>query len=101
MEIYGPIYDSHKIEGATIRIAYKHVGKGLAFKGGDKLQGFQIAGADGKFEWADAKIDGDIVLVWSKDVPEPVFVRYGMASNPPVNLFNQAGLPAVPFRSNR
>jgi len=102
VEIYGPMYDSHKIEGATIRIAFKHVGKGLAFKGGDRLQGFAIAGADGVFNWAEAKIDGKTVVLSSNKVAKPTAVRYACANNCPwANLFNKDGLPAVAFQTGK
>jgi sialate O-acetylesterase len=102
VEIYGPVYDSHKVEGATIRIAYKHVGKGLAFKGGEKLQGFQIAGDDGKFQWADAKIDGKTVVLSCDKVTKPIAARYAWARNRPwANLFNKDGLPAIAFETKK
>ena len=102
VEIYGPVYDSHKVEGATIRIAYKHVGKGLAFKGGDKLTGFQIAGDDGKFEWADAKIDGKTVVLSCDKVAKPTAARYAWSRNSPwANLFNKDGLPALTFQTKK
>jgi sialate O-acetylesterase len=62
--------------------------------------GFVIAGDDGKFAWADATIDGDTVVVSSPKVAKPVAVRHGWADNPPVNLYNKAGLPASPFRTD-
>jgi len=102
VEIYGPIYDSHKIEGATIRITYKHVGKGLAFRGGEKLQGFQIAGADGVFNWAEAKIDGKTVVLSSDKVAKPAAARYACANGRAwANLFNKDGLPALAFEIGR
>jgi sialate O-acetylesterase len=64
------------------------------------VTGFVIAGADGKFAWAKAEIQGDTVVVWSDDVPSPVVVRYGWAGNPVCNLYNAAGLPAAPFRTD-
>jgi len=110
VEIYGPVYDSHKIEGATIRITFKHVGKGLAFKGGDKLQGFAIAGADGVFHWADARIDpstgsgqaGETVVVSCDKVSKPTAVRYACANQCAwANLFNKDGLPALTFQAGK
>ena len=102
VEIYGPVYDSHKVEGATIRISYKHVGKGLAFKGGEKLQGFQVAGDDGKFEWADARIDGKTVVLSCDKVTKPTAARYAWARNRPwANLFNKDGLPAIAFETKK
>ena len=68
---------------------------------GDKLQGFMIAGADRKFHWADAVIDGQTVVVSSAAVPQPEAVRYAWAAAFPwANLFNQDGLPAQPFRTD-
>jgi len=99
--IYGPVYDSHKVEGESIRIQFKHVGKGLAFRHGEKLQGFEIAGADKVYQWADAKIDGETVVVSSAKVTKPVNVRYGWSTRNRTwaNLFNQDGLPALTFRA--
>jgi len=64
------------------------------------LKGFSIAGPDKKFHWAEAVIDGDQVVVSSPDVPFPIAVRYAWADNPVCNLFNEAGLPASPFRTD-
>jgi len=95
----GPLYESMKVEGDKVRLKFKHVGGGLAAKG-DKLTGFAVAGEDKKFVWADAKIDGDTVVVSSKDVPKPVAVRYAWADNPDGNLYNKEGLPASPLRTD-
>jgi sialate O-acetylesterase len=95
----GPIYDSKAAEGNSIRLRFKHVGGGLNCKG-DKLEGFAIAGADHKWAWADAKIDGDTVVVSSTEVSQPVDVRYAWNENPKANLYNQSGLPASPFRTD-
>ena len=65
-----------------------------------QLEGFAICGENHRWVWADAKIDGDTVLVWSDKVPKPVAVRYGWADNPTCNLSNGAGLPASPFRTD-
>lgn len=65
-----------------------------------QLEGFAICGADKKWVWADAKIDGDTVLVSSSQVTAPIAVRYAWADNPTCNLYNQAGLPASPFRTD-
>ncbi len=101
VEIYGPVYKSHKIDGDKVRVTFDHVGKGLAFRHGDKLQGFAVAGADGAFQWADAVIDGDTVVVSNSAVPKPVAVRYAFASKPTwANLFNKDGLPALSFRTD-
>jgi sialate O-acetylesterase len=100
-EYLGPEYESIAVEGGAIRVKFSHVGGGLLAKGGGPLQRFAIAGAGGKFVWAVAKIDGDTVLVSSPDVSAPVAVRYAWANNPEgANLYNKAGLPAAPFRSD-
>ena len=91
LEIYGPIYRSHQVEGNKILLSFTHVGKGLAARHGDKLQGFAVAGSDKVFHWADAEIDGDTVVVSSPSVSKPVAVRYAWANKHPwANLFNKA-----------
>ncbi len=96
----GPIYKSMKIEGGKIRLFFDHVDGGLVAKGGGPLKGFAIAGEDRKWVWADARIEGDTVVVSSPKVPQPVAVRYAWADNPDCNLYNKAGLPASPFRTD-
>ena len=100
IEYSGPLYQSMTVQGGTIRLRFTHLGGGLTAKGGDKLTGFAIAGADGKFAWADARIDGQAVVVSSPAVPAPTAVRYAWADNPIANLYNGAGLPASPFRTD-
>lgn len=95
----GPIYRSMTVEEGKIRLRFDHAYGGLKAKG-NMLKGFAIAGQDSKFVWAEAKIDGDDVLVWSKDVQQPVAVRYAWADNPICNLYNGADLPASPFRTD-
>ncbi len=99
IEYSGPLYQSMKVSGDKVGIMFSHVGKGLQAKGGE-LKGFTIAGADGNFVPAAAEIRGGAVIVSSKDVPQPKAVRYGWANVPDVNLFNQEGLPASPFRTD-
>ncbi len=65
-----------------------------------ELKGFAIASLDKAFRWAKAKIDGDSVLVWNETMPNPAFVRCAWANNPECTLYNAAGLPAVPFRTD-
>lgn len=108
----GPLYKSHKVEGNAIRLSFDHVGSGLIVgnKNGleptaevkdGKLEHFSISGKDNKWVWADAKIDGETVVVESKEVSEPVAVRYGFTMNPAkANLYNKEGLPAGPFRTD-
>ena len=98
----GPIYKDMKISGNKIIITFTETGKGLAIRGGEKaLKHFAIAGDDQKFVWADAVIKGNTVVVSSKDVPQPVAVRYAWADNPDdANLINKEGLLASPFRTD-
>ncbi|MBT3295145.1 MAG: hypothetical protein HN919_17065 [Verrucomicrobia bacterium] len=96
--ICGPVYKAHKVEGSSIRVAFDHIGQGLAFKHGDLLQGFEIAGSDGAWEWATATIDGDTVVVSHDKVAKPVKVQYAFSKKHNyANLFNQDGLPALMF----
>jgi sialate O-acetylesterase len=99
LEDSGPIYRQATPEGAAIRAWFDHA-KGLVAKGGEPI-GFEVAGADGKFVAATAKIEGASVVVSSPDVKEPVAVRYAWAANPECNLYNGEGLPASPFNSAR
>jgi sialate O-acetylesterase len=100
IEYSGPLYRSMKVEGDKIRLTFDHLGGGLATTDGGPLKGFAIAGADGHFEFADAKIDGDTLVVSSSKVPKPTAVRYAWANNPVCNLVNKAGLPASSFRTD-
>lgn len=95
----GPLLKSYKIKGNKVSIKFDHA-EGLQAKGQDTLTGFAVAGADNKFYWADAVIEGNTVIVTSKDVLNPVHVRYGWGNNPECNLYNGADLPASPFRTD-
>jgi len=97
VEYQGPVFRQATPEGAAIRAWFDH-GKGLTAMGGE-VTGFEVAGADGKFSPATAKIDGETVVASSLDVPNPAYVRYGWANSPQCNLFNREGLPASPFTS--
>jgi sialate O-acetylesterase len=97
----GPLYKSMEVRGNQIVLHFDHVGGGLVAGGGEPLKGFAVAGADRKFVWADAKIEGDKVVVSSGQVSEPVAVRYAWADNPVCNLYNKEKLPASPFRTDR
>jgi len=97
---YGPVYESMKVNGNRIVLYFDHVGGGLAAGGNEQLKGFAIAGADREFVWADARIEGDTIVVSSDKVSEPVAVRYAWADNPVCNLYNKEGLPATPFRTD-
>jgi sialate O-acetylesterase len=99
----GPTFQQMQIEGGKARLTFTNASGGLsagAAHASDKLSGFAVAGADRNFVWAQARIDGESVVVWSDRVPQPVAVRYGWADNPEVNLYNREGLPAAPFRTD-
>ncbi len=99
VEFSGPVYKSMKVEGNKAHLSFDHAEE-LKAKGGP-LKRFEIAGADQKFVWADAQVDGDAVVVSSEQVETPVAVRYAWAHNPEgCNLYNAAGLPASPFRTD-
>ena len=95
----GPLYKNSRVEGNAIRVNFDHTGGKLVAKGGD-IKGFAIAGENKHFVWADAKIDGNSVLVSAKSVTAPVAVRYAWADNPVCNLYNAVDLPASPFRTD-
>ena len=98
VEYSGPIYRSMSRDGQRLRLYFDHAEDGLVARA-ENLQGFEIAGADGKFLPATAAIDGAAVELWNADVPDPVEARYAWSDNPPSSLFNKAGLPASPFRT--
>jgi sialate O-acetylesterase len=98
----GPIFQSASIDGNKITISFTNVGSGLTTRDDEAPSDVAIAGADKKFVWAKAKIEGNTVVVWSDDVPNPQFVRYAWADNPVnANLINKEGLPASPFRTDK
>ena len=127
MEFSGPVYAGMKVEGDAIRISFTHaqgltthypaglydhvsapdpatgkVAAEIPESNDGPLKWFQIAGADGKYVDAQATVDGSTVVVKSPDVPAPVSVRYAWDNYPyGANLYNAAGLPAVPFRTNK
>ena len=95
----GPIYKKMEVLGSRIVVTFDHVGGGLTAKEG-QLTGFAIAGRDEQFVWANARIDGETVIVWSDEIAEPTIVNYGFGRNPLTSLYNKEGLPASPFRTN-
>lgn len=97
-----PLYRSADISGNKISITFTNALGGLITNDGEEPAEFAIAGADKKFVWAKAKIEGDKVIVWNDDLPNPLYVRYGWADNPVnPNLYNKEGLPASPFRTDK
>ncbi|MFV0365621.1 MAG: sialate O-acetylesterase [Mangrovibacterium sp.] len=100
-EYSGPELSQVEIAGEQVVLSFSHVGAGLEFKG-ESLQGFAIAGADKQFKWAEARVEGNLVILSSKEVKNPLFVRYAWADNPDkANLYNKNGLPAIPFRTDK
>jgi sialate O-acetylesterase len=101
VEFSGPVLQGVRFEGDKAILSFLHVDGGLVAKGGE-LTGFTLAGPDQKFYPAKAEIRGDVVVVSSEKVPNPVAVRYGWTNfaKPALNFFNKAGLPAVPFRTD-
>ena len=95
----GPLFDKMVIEGSSIRVYFKDIGKGLKASA-DSLTGFAIAGEDKKFVKATAKFVKNTVVLSHPEIKNPKIVRYGWAKNPPVNLFNEEGFPTSPFRSD-
>lgn len=95
----GPQFAGCETNGAELTILFTHTDGGLVARGGS-LTGFAVAGSDGKWHAAAARIAGDAVVVSAAEVPAPVAARYGWANNPTVNLYNGSGLPAGPFRTD-
>ena len=99
-EFSGPLYQSSSVQGAKMIVTFDHA-TGLAGANGAPVGGFAIAGSDGKFEWADAKIEGSTVILSSSKVQAPTTVRYAWSSNPVrANLVNSSGFPAPPFATD-
>jgi len=96
----GPILKSATIADKSIILSFTNIGSGLIANDGEELREFAIAGADKKFVWAKAKIEGDKIIVSSEAIANPMYVRYAWADNPDVNLYNKEGLPASPFRTD-
>jgi sialate O-acetylesterase len=96
----GPTVDDVEWKDGKVVVEFKNIGGGLKAVG-DKLESFALAGEDGKWFWADAKIDddGDEVILTSPNVPKPTKVHYAWADNPKATLFNSEGLPAEPFEA--
>jgi len=100
VEYSGPLYRQATREDHTLRIWFDHATDGLVAEG-PVLKGFEIAGADHKFVPADAYVDGQTVVASNSQVPSPEYVRYDWDSSPEGNLYNDDGLPASPFESQR
>jgi sialate O-acetylesterase len=99
IEYSGPLYTSFKKKDNSIIIDFDHAKR--LHSESDQLKGFEIAGKDHIFHWANASIDGNTIAVSSPEVNAPIAVRYSWADNPKGNLYNHAGLPASPFRTDK
>ncbi|NGF55718.1 sialate O-acetylesterase [Parapedobacter sp. SGR-10] len=101
--VEGPVLDKAVVKGNMFELSFKNVGSGLVAKdGGDELYAFALAGEDNIFYRATATLNGNKVVVHSKDVPQPVHVRYAFESSPEkINFYNNEGFPAVPFRTDQ
>ncbi|SFD88050.1 sialate O-acetylesterase [Chitinophaga sp. CF118] len=97
----GPLYENAKSDGNKVIISFSSTGSGLITNDGEAPAQFAVAGADKKFVWANARIEGNTVIVWSNSIPSPRYVRYAWADNPDnPNLSNREGLLASPFEIN-
>jgi sialate O-acetylesterase len=118
----GPVYDSMTIKNDKVILHFSQTEGGLVAQSipdtyivqsesgktdplirnspESELEGFSICGSDRKWVWAQACIEGNSVVVWSDEVEKPIAVRYAWANNPTCNLYNGAGLPASPFRTD-
>ncbi|MGO4911029.1 sialate O-acetylesterase [Leeuwenhoekiella sp. W20_SRS_FM14] len=97
----GPRFKSLKIEDNKAIVHYDLFNSSIQIQGA-KPQGFAVAGADGKFYWAEAQVVGNTIVLTSEQVSKPVYVRYAWADNPDTaNVFNTQGLPALPFRTDK
>jgi sialate O-acetylesterase len=99
VEYSGPIIESVRSVNGTLRLRFSHATGGLVAREG-RVTGFQIAGDDRIFAGAVAKIEGNMIVLSSPHVSKPVAVRYAWANDPPCNIYNKAGLPAPPFRTD-
>jgi sialate O-acetylesterase len=96
----GPTFAAATRDGAAIKLRFGNVAGGLTTADGAAPKGFLIAGADRAWKPADARIEGNVVIVMNAEIAEPVAVRYGWGDNPAATLRNQADLPAAPFRTD-
>jgi sialate O-acetylesterase len=87
------------VDKGTLRVRFTHTAGALAVRG-KRLTGFEIAGEDQQFSPAEAKIEGNEVVLSSSRVSKPVAARYAWANDPVCNLYNKVGLPAPPFRTD-
>lgn len=102
VEFSGPVCKNYRVDGKQIALSFTKAAGLKTAVAGDSVRGFAIAGADRQWKWANARISGNTVTVWSDEVSSPVAVRYAWGNSPrDPNLYNGAGLPAAPFRTDR
>ncbi|HEX4086022.1 MAG TPA: hypothetical protein VHY22_13995 [Chthoniobacteraceae bacterium] len=94
-----PAYKSFQVDGNKLRIQFTDAA-GLRLIAGHPFAGFAIKGATGDWKWAEGSIQGDSIVLWNDDVPQPVAARYAWAANPVISIENGAGLPLRPFRTD-
>jgi sialate O-acetylesterase len=95
----GPVFRQWKKMGSLVRVSFSNAEDGLT-SNGDQIRSFTLAGSDGIFHEATARIDGSAVVLASDLVKEPQMIRFAFTDTSDVNLFNRAGLPAAPFRTD-
>lgn len=95
----GPIPTKHEIKGREVIVTFTHADGGLVAKD-STLKSFAIAGEDQHWVWANARIEGNTVVISSPEIQKPIAVRYAWADNPIASLYNGAGLAASPFRTD-
>src|SRR5262249_35559887 len=95
----GPLYKSMAVDGDKVVVTFDSIGSGLTTRDGKDVTNFELAGADGKFIPAQARIDGDHVIVTAEGLPAPAQVRFAWDQLAQPNLMNKEGLPASPFSS--
>ena len=89
----------HSLEGHRMRLTFSNAA-GLKTDDGQPPRAFAIKGSEGTWKWAETALDGNDILAWHPEIPEPVAVRHAWANNPDVNVYNQAQLPLMPFRTD-
>ncbi|MBL8993881.1 MAG: sialate O-acetylesterase [Spirochaetia bacterium] len=100
IEYSGPIFENAEKEKNQFRLRFSHTGEGLKISGNEPLSGFLICGEDKNWLPAEAKLENGSIVVWNEKVADPAAVRYAWANWSTGNLFNTAGLPASPFRTD-
>ena len=97
--LLAPLFETLEVRGDELRVSVVNAPEGLCQKGGQPV-GFEVAGADGRFTPARARLEGSKIVIWNEAVPAPTAVRYAWADNPRCNVFNAGGLPLAPFRAS-